>query len=189
MPINFNIKEYSKNKKIYIETGFYYGESALKAFDSGFEQVYSCDINEKFVENGKKIFADKIAKNEFFIFHGRSTDILKTILENLEHEAVFFLDAHDLNYEDTKKEEWDIKDECPIIEELDLIKNHKIKNHTIIVDDLRMFGYGCAPGTWAYKKNINPKKIYNKLKEINENYNFAIEDGICEKDILVAFIR
>ena len=73
--------------------------------------------------------------------------------------------------------------------ELDLIKNHKIKNHTIIIDDIRMFSYGCTPGTWAYNKNITPRHLYNKLKEINKDYHITLEDGVCERDVMIAYIR
>ena len=65
----------------------------------------------------------------------------------MDQKACFWLDAHDEG------------GGVPTFEELDLIKNHSIKNHTIIVDDIPLY--------FADKKN----KLEQKLRSINENYS------------------
>lgn len=189
MPINFDIEKYAKNISTYIETGFFKGASTKKALETGFEKIHSCDINETFLEDGKILFQKEIEEGKIFLHFGRSTEILQNILNNLDEKAVFFLDAHDLNYENTKKDMWNELDGCPIMSELELIKKHKINNHTIIVDDLRMFSAQCVPGTWAYGKNVSFDNIIDKLREINENYIIQLETGIQNKDVIVAYIK
>jgi hypothetical protein len=89
MPINFDIKKYSKNKKVYIETGFFKGESTEIAFKANFEEVHSCDINEVFLEEGRKKFSHEVLNKKLFLHFGRSTDVLEKILQDLNNEAVF----------------------------------------------------------------------------------------------------
>lgn len=189
MPINFDIKKFKKDSSVYIETGFFKGGSASKALESGFTKIHSCDINESFLEEGRKNFSNEITEGKLNLHFGRSTDVLKTILSSLQEKAVFFLDAHDITYENTDQKLWEDKDNCPILDELEIIQSHGIKDHTIIIDDIRMFDYGCTPGTWAFDRNIKISNLLKKLKEINNNYKIVVENGICDKDVIVAYIE
>jgi hypothetical protein len=63
--------------------------------------------------------------------------------------------------------------------ELEGIKKHPIKTHTLLIDDLR---------NWC-KDNQNigfgPKELCNFIIKINDQYIFRYENGYCENDILV----
>jgi hypothetical protein len=68
------------------------------------------------------------------------------------------------------------------MQELDAIKEHPIKDHTIMIDDMRC---------WEEPNPVHgffKDDIYKKLEEINPDYRFEFLDGHQEKDILVAYI-
>jgi len=65
-------------------------------------------------------------------------------------------------------------------QELKIIKNHPIKTHTILIDDLRC---------WNVKKiGFNTETLKQAILEINPKYKFELEEGHVEKDILAAYI-
>jgi hypothetical protein len=100
---------------------------------------------------------------------------MNDIVKKLDKRTTFWLDAHvDLGVMGVKK--------CPIYDELDMISNSDIKNHTILIDDLRCFG----SGLWG--EGIELEKIKKMILKINENYNFSCEDGHIPNDVLVAYI-
>ena len=183
MPVKFDLKKY-KNK-IYVETGLFMGESLKKALDSGFEILHSIDINKNYIEQSERNFRTEISENKIFLHLGSSTEVLPNLLSKIDEKVTFYLDAHDLDYPGIEKNKYEIIEECPIIRELETIKNHNIKNHTIMIDDLRMFenNYG-----WASGYEITIDVIKNKILEINSNYKFIFEEGIEQNDVLVAFI-
>jgi predicted nucleic acid-binding protein len=62
------------------------------------------------------------------------------------------------------------------------IKNHKIKNHTILIDDVRMFN----TIEW---NNIGHDNVIKLIMEINENYKISYYDSPHgNNDILLAKI-
>ena len=61
------------------------------------------------------------------LYHGTSLDTMPKMLEVVDDKACFWLDAHDEG------------GGVPTFEELELIKNHSIKNHTIVVDDIPVY--------------------------------------------------
>jgi heterodisulfide reductase subunit A-like polyferredoxin len=68
---------------------------------------------------------------------------------------------------------------CPLLDELEVIKNHPVKNHTIMIDDIRCCGTD-------YFDFITKEQLENKIKEINPKYVITYEDSWEPKDILVA---
>lgn len=198
MPINFNLEKYHNNYEVYIETGFFEGGSVQTALDLDFREVHSCDINSQFIIKGTKKFQQQIEQNRLFLYLQKSTDALKEILKGLNEPAVFFLDAHDLKYVGTYDHEFSIEDGCPIHEELKIIGDHHIKEHTIIVDDLRMFGYQKKPNTWAFNSGATLRTIVNKIRQINPDYKFDLEEGVLQhvqiagktmwRDVLIAYL-
>ena len=68
------------------------------------------------------------------------------------------------------------------MQELHVIKEHCIKDYTMMVDDMRCWE---EPNpVHGFSKMISIKK----LEEINPSYEFEFLDGHQEKDILVAYI-
>jgi hypothetical protein len=70
----------------------------------------------------------------------------------------------------------------PLMRELEAIKEHPIKTHTILIDDIR-----CANGQSL--GNITLDMIIQKIWEINPDYRLVFENGYVPKDILVAKIE
>jgi hypothetical protein len=98
-------------------------------------------------------------------------------MENVNEQVTFWLDGHHSCGDTALGEYW-----APLMQELDVIKNHSIKTHTIMIDDMRCWE---EPNTTHgfYKEDI-----FKKLMEINSEYKFTYEDGDQENDILVAHI-
>ena len=189
MPINFNLKKYMND--IFIETGTYIGEGVQKALDSGFSQIYSIEIDPDRYNKCKEKFKDF---DNVEILLGDSGKVLPDLLNKINKRATFWIDAHYCADGAVIGDKW-----CPMKEEFDAIKNSKIKNHTILVDDWRCMDNVHTDITWKKQlhnkdniknnQNIQEKEVgflgkstcYNILKNINEKYIFSFEDG-CEKD-------
>jgi hypothetical protein len=116
---------------------------------------------------------------------------LKDLISKIDSKITFYLDAHDLGYEGTKSFQFDSIDNCPVLEELNTIKEHSIKEHTIIIDDIRIFDGTDNKNilySWAKNTGINSAVIKQKILEINPNYKFKFENGIIQNDVLVTYI-
>lgn len=173
MPIKINVlKKYKSN--YFIETGSYLGETIQKAINCGFEKIYSIELAKFYYEHCIKKFKDNV--NVEIIF-GNSGDVLDKIISKLEKRGTFWLDGHYSGGQTAKG-----KKKCPIIEELEQIKKSTIKNHILLIDDVRLFGKKEHDFTTI-------DEVKNKILEINPKYQFKFEDGHIKNDILVAFIE
>lgn len=166
-------------QRIFIETGTFSGDGIQKALDAGFEEIYSIDIDAKFIQNSVHRFKGKrnvhlAVKNSSF----ELWDVIKTI----EEPVVFWLDAHE-GFPDPKA--IGVKN-TPLMEELDQIKCHPIKNHTILIDDLH-----CC-GTLQFDF-LTLDQIIAKVLEINPEYDISYvdggDDGEYKNNVLVATIQ
>jgi hypothetical protein len=93
------------------------------------------------------------------------------VLDTINEKSTIFLDAHDLEYEGIETHLYDKENECPIIKELNIISNHQVKEHTIIIDDIMMI---VSDFGWSKGYNINLDTIKNLILSINKNYKFEI---------------
>jgi hypothetical protein len=94
MPLNVNASELierKKHRKIFIETGSADGDGIECALKSGFEEIYSIELNPVLFENCKEKFKDN--KN-VYLFCGSSEIELPKILETINEPFVLWLDAH-----------------------------------------------------------------------------------------------
>lgn len=152
-----------------IETGTFHSHGIEYALSAGFKKVYSCDINEQFVDNAVSRYKDD-SRGNVFVENLDSYSFLKKILPNINEPCVFFLDAHfwPENPNDEKKgfKKDTVKDglkPCPLIDELMIIKNHSIKTHTILIDDLQCFN------TWMFE-GLKIEDVDSLIYSINPNY-------------------
>ena len=114
---------------VFVETGTYRGETAAWA-SLHFSQVFT-------LENFRPTFDETVSRfghldNVKFLY-GHSASVLPGLLQQVERDAVFWLDAHWMgegSYGET--------DECPIITELRLL-NQSSHTHFIFIDDARLF--------------------------------------------------
>ena len=182
MPIKFDLRKFNNNK-FFIETGTYLGEGIIKALNAGFKEVISIELDEKRFKRAEKMFKNN--KN-VRIIHGDSGKELAKILSKINEPCTFFLDAHycgeALELGVAIADKW-----CPMNEELEAILNHKVKSHTILIDDMR-----CIDLQHIDKKTQKPvgfpgkENLLKKLKKINPEYKISYLPGYIPDDVLVA---
>jgi len=160
----------------FVETGTYLGDSVQLALECGFEKIISIEIEPALHEGCVYMFGEEIAEGSVELILGDSLKEMKNIVSRLTERTTFWLDGH-----------WDFGTQgvkvCPLYEELEAIAESPIKNHTILIDDMRMLGWG----NWG--EGITKETIIEKIKAINPEYKIAFEDTHCApNDILVATI-
>ena len=178
MPITKEIlSKYANKADIFIESGTYKGDTVNIAIELGFKEIYTIELNENFYKLAKIKF-EKYPQVTCIL--GDSQDKLPEILEKITKPAIFWLDGH-WSMGDTSKG----KNAVPLLQELDIIAKYKIKNHTILIDDIRLLSdKNEIIIDWSL---INISDIENRCKLINDKYKITYEDDILSKnDILVA---
>lgn len=156
----------------FVETGSHMGDGIQAALDANFKSIFSIEITKSFYDICLKRF---LGRPEVALFYGDSVELLWKVIEPIWGPATFWLDGHwDLDPAETRG----VLD-FPLIKELEIIAQHPIKTHTIIIDDVRLFNY-----TWK----IGHTTVLQKLLEINPYYSIHYEDGIAGKknDVLIA---
>lgn len=145
----------------FVETGTAGGNGINQALNSHkFAYIYSIEINGKSVTAARRKFQN--AKN-VQIFQGDSGSILYDIIKDINEPITFWLDGHAGTYNPRAEN-------TPLLRELDQIKQHHIKTHTILIDDMH-----CA-GKELFDF-ITKDMIIAKIKEINPAYEITYIDG------------
>ena len=149
---------------VFVETGSLYGDGIQQALDEGFKTVYSIELDPLLHIGVVNRFKD--SPNVHLLF-GDSGVLLKKVLEEINEPITFWLDAHMGNKT------------SPLLNELQIIGQHKIKTHSIIIDDL----FACSIERFGFDVGT----LKEKITEINSKYTFILEDGYMSS-ILVAKI-
>ena len=174
-----------KIEPVMIETGTYLGSAVAAAMYKGVKTIHTIEIDKKLFAwnihagmqnlqslggryeasaNPQKVsfYYDSIGTDVHYYF-GDSCKVLSEILTiNFNKKAFFWLDGH-VSYPPGSEiacTPSSIGGDVPIFEEIDLISNHSIKNHTIIID---------CDTTTAWDNELGLKKA---IKKINNNYKF-----------------
>jgi hypothetical protein len=158
----------------FLETGTYFGDGVQMALAAGFSRVYSIELSPHYHELAKTRFKNE--KNVDLAL-GDSAKILGNIINKIHEPITFWLDGH-CSMGDTAKGET----MTPLMLELESIKQHPVKTHTIMIDDIRQFGT-------CYFDYLTLDQVLNKIMSINPNYKIAFEDGFVKNDVLVAYIK
>lgn len=156
----------------FVESRAYKGKAIQCALDAGFSHVRSIESSEKDYERVKRLFK---RNQRVQIFHGKSSKILKEVIQDICEPITFWLDLYDAS-EGTKQ----LRD-FSLIEDLNQIANHPIKTHTLLIDDVKMLN---KPDSYCMTLN----DVIARILKINPDYCFEFEKGDHENDILVAFI-
>ena len=157
-----------------IETGTYHGNGIRCAISAGYKKIYSCDINEDYVKKAKQMYSNQGA----IVENLESSKFLESILKDIDIRTVIFLDAH-FWPENPKNKELGFKPDtvkngirpCPIVDELNVIKNHHIKDHVILIDDHQCFS------TWMFE-NLSIESVDNLILTINPQYIKSIYSNV-----------
>jgi hypothetical protein len=169
---------------VFIETGTFHGGGVKVALSCRFDEIHSIEIYEPFQVKNMETFKEE---SSVHLYVGDSETLLWNIIKDINKKITFFLDSHVVTQTNNLK---GIR-EIPLLQELDIIKQHSIKEHTIMIDDRRMMGYKEHPGGWVSHEweSILEKQVMDKIFEINPNYKITYEDTINgKKDIIVAYI-
>ncbi|OQX17930.1 MAG: hypothetical protein BWK75_07065 [Candidatus Altiarchaeales archaeon A3] len=162
------LKEFQKrfNVNCLIETGTYLGDT-VDDVKNNFKKIYTIELSDSFYNGAVKRFSEF---PHIKILHGNSSKILPDILNSISTPCLFWLDAH---YSGGNTAKGDL--ETPIISELKIIKDHKVKNHLILIDDAR-----CFTGNNDYP---TLHEVFRIIKTINDTYKIEVK-----KDIIRAYV-
>ena len=157
-----------------IETGTWYGDGINAAFEAGYQKVYSCDINQEKIDMANEKFADK----NLTTLCKSSESALEKFLSEIDEPVVIFLDAHAMPKQELREDlgfgECTLGDgpTSPLMQEIDVIGKHKIKNHTVLIDDIQCFK------TWMFD-GLTFGEVVEKMKSINEKYVYDTFDNVA----------
>jgi hypothetical protein len=155
---------------IWVETGSWHGDGIQQAIDAGFRELYSIELSHDLYLRCVDRFKDVPFVH---LIEGDSSLVLDDLLNKLDKQITFWLDGH-FSGGDTVCG----KQNSPLMLELECIKRHSIKTHTIMIDDLRDWTKG--------NHGFDVPMIKESILQINPEYKFFYEDGIIPNDILVA---
>ena len=149
----------------FIETGSYEGHSIARALDIGYNRIYSCEINLDRYND----CLDKFHRNEnVLLYYGDSLHALPLMLKDIDQKCTFWLDAHRSG----------ISRDCPTLEELKIIGQHHIKDHTILIDDVSDFGTEAHEG-------ITILDLQMEILKINKHYIFSYIDTCKPNNVMI----
>ena len=150
--------------KIFIETGTFKGGIPLRMLDENgtldpFEKIYTIELGHdickiasrryKLLEQGPVenhiLHTDDMDEsfnkvqeyfdNRLVLIQDDSKSALQKLLPTINEPCCFWLDAHAGAAKYAKGDE-----DCPLLQELDIIAEHDIKTHVIAIDDSHMLG-------------------------------------------------
>lgn len=157
---------------IFVETGTYLGDTVKLALEYGFKKIHSIELNKKLYDDAVEMFKDEPAVK---IWLGDSVEILPLIIEEIgNNRATFWLDAHASGPLVGGK-----SGGSPVVDELNIIDKSVCKEHTIFVDDKRLFG----SAEWSY---VSLSSAMEHLTKINPNYKIDFLDGHIPNDVVCA---
>lgn len=148
-------------KQYFVETGTYDGNGIQKALEAGFQQVRSIESDFKLFQGSYQRF---YPYPNVRIYYGSSAVGLWDIIKDIHEPITFWLDAHIYPPLPNGGKN------CPLIEELEQIKLHPIKTHTILIDDMHC----CNSEAFDF---LTQQDIIDKLLEINPDYQIYYVDG------------
>lgn len=119
----------ANNLKVLIETGTYLGDMVF-AMQDDFRKIISIELADVFYRKAVVRFNKQ---SHIEIMHGDSGKVLRDIIPAIKENALIWLDGHYSGGMTAKGEK-----ECPVYEELHHVFASPF-NHTILIDDARLF--------------------------------------------------
>lgn len=163
------------NGDTFVETGTYIGETVDMVLETGlFKKIHTIELNDELMKKAMVKYQDV---EPVYLWPGDSVDQLDVIVKSLKGPATFWLDAHASGPLAGGK-----SGGSPVLDELDIIASSPCKEHTIIIDDCRLFG----SAEWDY---VSKDDAIAKIMKINPNYKIHYTDGQIPGDVLWATVR
>lgn len=207
LPEYYGFLSNKKNRElpnILIETGTFKGGLAhrfLETFKSisPFQKIYTFELGENICKIASKRFKlyeefngdlskfnfhtdeldetfknrESYLNNSIHLINKDSVAGLKELLTQIDEPCCFWLDAHAgaAKYAKGPKD-------VPLLDELEIISNHHIKNHIIAIDDAHLFGqlqYDSKTGEKVCDyRDITYENVSDALLKINEMYTVEV---------------
>lgn len=156
-----------KHNDIFICMGIHSCESPANALNIGFRTLHLIDENNILVKHARIIFPRDLTENvnrvsrDYHIHHG-GIEVLAAVINSIDVPMTLFLSNHYFGVERLVKNN--------ILDELQLIKEHPIKNHVIIIDYINHAGELSFGG-------VTLEAIQEALIAINSKYQFMFDQG------------
>ena len=169
---------------VFVETGTFQGDTIHTVATNNIRRpstIISLELSDVFLDNCKKRFENN---SNILLYKANSKYDLYDKIKDIPNKITFWLDSH---WSGTPNVGCDSITICPILEELEQIKNHRLHTHTIMIDDIRLMNnsnnkYNGFP--------VTMDEILKKLYEINPTYKIRyFDDYTAENDVLVAYIE
>ena len=151
---------------LFVETGTNTGHGVQTALDVGFGRVVTIEADPVFW----RIACDRFREDSrVSVLLGSSAVLLTDVASKIVRPATFYLDAHSA-------------ESNPLLDELSAIAMSPCATHTILIDDVRMFG---TPDWHGLSEDDALDRIY----AINPKYRIAYADTYnAANDLLVATV-
>ncbi len=163
---------------IFIETGTYGGDGVNAALSAGFKRVISIEVSNYYYSLCRERFKYKPKVELYF---GDSLEILPVILKDINQRCTFWLDGHLCG---GYSEQGLLP--VPLMEEIQIIAQHPIKNHTFLIDDMSLLRNRVAE--WKHLK-YTTNDIEKVIRSINPDYSIVYIGGAAKQDILCAEVK
>jgi hypothetical protein len=173
-PMRNYFKEYKSNHDIFVETGSYMGDGIELARQAGYSEIRSMDISLVNIEHCCERFK---GRRNIAIVRGDSAKYLEVLLMDIAEPAMIWLDAHSQLFDDEPQAD----NPFPLLAELEQIRRHPIKTHTIMIDDVLILTH---PRVTGWDNNT----IENALLSINPAYNLTYLSNPVKDNILLAYV-
>jgi hypothetical protein len=157
---------------VLVETGTWRGTGVEAALAAGFSDVRSVELSPRYHEISSGLFA---GDSRVRLWLGDSVERLPEMVADVTTPITFWLDAHHSGGDTAGSAEI-----CPLLAELAAISAHPIKTHTILIDDVRLFGR---------EMPVTVKQVEAALRAINPGYIITREPSAAPElglDILLA---
>ena len=155
------------NLPTFVETGTWKGDTSVWA-SQHFQKVFTVEFAKHIYESTSSIYSH--VKNIEFLW-GHTKDQLKFIVPQLNEPALFWLDAHWMGGGTAGE-----NDECPLLEELEIINNSEWE-HFILIDDARLF-LSPPPSPHRIEQWPSLNEIIATLSAKTSRYIVIFEDAI-----------
>ena len=150
----------------FVETGTLRGDALAIALRQNFKDLRSIEYDPNYYEMAKERF---LKRKNVKIWQGDSRIMLWEMIQDINGNITFWLDAHAFPPSEGISN-------CPLLEELEQIKRHPIKTHTILIDDMN-----CS--STASFDFITKEEIIQKILEINPTYQIQFIAGGDEDEV------
>jgi hypothetical protein len=170
--------------EVFLETGTFQGDTIDYVNNNDIckpSKIISLELSDVFFAACTKRFENN---ERIHLYKGNSKYDLYDIIKDIPTKITFWLDSH---WSGTPDVGCDPITVCPVLEELEQIKNHHLNTHTIMIDDIRLMNNSDSKFI-GFPVTID--QIVAKLYEINPNYTIRyFDDYTAENDVLVAYVE